>query len=438
MKSFFPTDRSSIFLLIAVLCCVLEGAARKWLVGDVSVAGRLAYFSKDVAFVAIALFGICTVTRSSLLSKPFIVAGLGLTSLGAMTSSISGISLVGGILSARSFLVLPLAAWVVGQSLPRDSLKKAALWISLISIPVAGLGAVQFFSPAGSVLNRYSTEGEYVAMTGFDKRVRATGTFSYITGFSNFGNLAVWAGIASLTLARTPTERLIGMAGTVAGFGCTFETVSRAAALISLGIVVTWAVLGGGVIAKMKNGVLFAILVTVGFLLTGWGDDAIEIASAVQTRSEHATDNLSSRFDYTFIMPLNALYVAPLGGGFGFQQAGRQVLEDLNRLKSSYESAWGRVIMETGIFGLVGVIMTFGAVIKPSWVLYCETADPTTRTVVAVTAATALCFAIVGIHFNHVASFMFWFLAALLLSFDNPTRTAVAPLQAGRSQYLFR
>src|SRR4051794_12522745 len=106
MKSLFPPDRPSWLLLVALLCCVLEGALRKWVVGDTSALGRLAYLSKDIVFFAIAMTGPVLPNRWGQLTKSFLGIGLSLLALGVATSSVSGFNPVGAILSIRSFFVL--------------------------------------------------------------------------------------------------------------------------------------------------------------------------------------------------------------------------------------------------------------------------------------------------------------------------------------------
>ncbi|MXV17842.1 hypothetical protein [Hufsiella ginkgonis] len=82
----------------------------------------------------------------------------------------------------------------------------AFIFIGLCLIETA-LGSIQYFSPPGSLINRYA-EGEgvgVVAMAGAS--VRVTGTFSYLGGFSSFSSFAAF--ITCYYIKRKPGSPLI-------------------------------------------------------------------------------------------------------------------------------------------------------------------------------------------------------------------------------------
>jgi hypothetical protein len=436
-----PTSgsRAALFLLAASLaCCALEGAARKWVLGgDTSIASRLAYLSKDIVMLCFLLLGAGRPNRLTRMAKPLLALGVGLLAVGAICTAGLGVQPVGAVLTIRTFFVLPIAAWAAGRLLPPDALRKFALWIALLSLPMAALATLQFFSSSRSAINRYSTmEAEAHATTSFvSDRVRATGTFSYITGLSEFSILAAWAGIFTFTSARTRAVRWLGYSGLVAGGCCALTTVSRAPVLVIMGLVAVWAFAGGKFGRKLQMAVAMGIAGLAAVSLSGAWGSAGEVIGTVYRRNEIAGDGIGSRFWYQFILPLSAVSESPLGEGLGSQQAsvtngqvGRRGLE------GTYESAIGRTILELGLIGFAGFLATCAAVFRPAWFAYRTAPKGEPRTAMAVTGAALAARALIGFQFNHVASYFFWSMAAALWAWSAaaPRRRGPMPLLAGR------
>jgi hypothetical protein len=403
-------------LWLSLICCVFEGSMRKWGVGDASVAGRLAYLSKDILLTLLLLLGTGRGHALTSMAQPFMCIGLVMIGIGAVASSVSGIEVVGAVLSIRTLVVLPIAAWFAGRLLPSDSLRRFAIWIAILSLPLAALGVLQFYSPSNSPINQYSTEGEYVTTAGVSQRIRATGTFSYITGFGEFAPVAVWAGIVTFTLGVTKWSRMLGYAGLAAGMCCAQTTVSRAPVLISLGLVAVWAVAGGQFRRKAQiAGTIAAAGLTVLFFTEKW-DAADEIATTTYQRHLSGGDTFLYRTWYQFVLPMYAMQAAPFGNGLGTEQAGRTATTAGARSESTFESPWGRTIMEFGAIGLIGFLITLGMIFAPLQSAYRMNIRDESRTVLAVTAALLLSKALLGFQFNHVSAYFFWAIGATVLA----------------------
>jgi hypothetical protein len=415
-----------MLLWLSLMCCVFEGAARKWLVGETSVAGRLAYLSKDIVMAGFLLQHASRNNRLTVIAQPFLTWGLVLLAVGALFSSVSGINPVGAALTIRTFIVLPLAATIAGQCLPANSLRRYAWWVSILAVLICPLGVLQFFSPEGSPINRYSTEGEsHISTAGVSERVRATGTFSYITGFGEFAELGVWAGIVTFSLAKGNRERWIGYAGVIAGLLCSLVTVSRAVVLISCGLVGVWALFGGQVGRKLQSAFTIAIVIVAALSSMDWWNAATEITSTVYLRHESArNDSVSHRLWYQFVLPLYAIDVAPMGNGLGSEQQGRTVdIESQMRGGWTFESPWGRTIMELGVVGFIGFLISWGIAFAPWREAYKVSLSPGSKTALAVTGAALAARAMLGFQFNHVAGYFFWSMAACVLALGNTTDT---------------
>src|SRR5262249_16958985 len=96
-------------VIAAIVCCILEGAVRKWVVpGSGFVIQGVFYFSKDVFFFFAALTALNERQRSPQISQ--LVGILTLASLLVVIAAlpnIADIALVGSVLSLRSIVVIP-------------------------------------------------------------------------------------------------------------------------------------------------------------------------------------------------------------------------------------------------------------------------------------------------------------------------------------------
>jgi hypothetical protein len=420
-----PAQKRALFLLwLSLMCCVFEGAARKWLVGDASVWGRVAYLSKDIVMAAFLIQYRVSTNWLATIARPFLYWGLGLLTAGALFSSLSGINPIGSVLTVRTFILLPAAAWAAGCCLPPDALRRYARWACVLAILICPLAVRQFYSPPGSAINRYSTEGEgQVATSGISQRVRATGTFSYITGMGEFATLGVWAGIIVFSMAQARYERWLGYVGLVAALCCALVTVSRAVAMMSIALVGTWALFGGQVGRKVQAIGVIAMAMWLGLAATDAWQEASEITSTVYLRHESSNDDsIAFRLWYQFVLPLQALDYAPLGNGLGSEQAGRTVDAEMLRSGSTFESPWGRTVMELGIIGFFGFLISLGGAFVPCRAWYLASPDATAKIIRTVTGIALAMRAALGFQFNHVASYFFWSMAACILASGNVAR----------------
>jgi hypothetical protein len=424
---------------------VFEGALRKWGVDEGSIAAKIAYVSKDIVMMAFLALGSGAPSVLTAVAQPYLIGGITLLAAGAALSSMFGIDLLGTALTIKTFFLLPIACLVAGRLLPPDSLRRFAKWIAILSIPLAALGVFQFYSPSNSRLNRYSTIGEEVAATtsGVSERVRATGTFSYISGFGEFAVTAVWAGIVTFTAARTIRERWLGYVGVGSGLCCALVTVSRGVALISLGLVVVWGIAGGRLAQKARVVFVIGFVAFAAVFLTQEWERTGEIVSTVYLRhvSDKNSDTFLGRLWYQFVHPLDAIEIAPSGLGLGSQQSASMLETGLRRRNTAFESPWGKTILELGIVGLLGFLVTLGVAFAPLTVAYRATKRSELRTVLAVTGAALLTRAFVGFQFNHVAIYFFWATSATVLPLANGirlprrARTAAAVRSAKRMSH---
>src|SRR5438067_12486847 len=102
---------AEMILILSILTCVLEGALRKWYFRESAGLVRYAcYFAKDFIFAAI-LF--CPRRASfNVYFKKVLVFGMPLILTGAVLGGIHELNVVGGILSFRALIGLPVLTYL--------------------------------------------------------------------------------------------------------------------------------------------------------------------------------------------------------------------------------------------------------------------------------------------------------------------------------------
>jgi hypothetical protein len=417
-SSIFKFSRVELILIFALVLCVGEGALRKWVLGDTSFLSRVAYISKDFVFALCILIRPFKWGLESMRLRNGIELGLLLMGAGAVISSISDINFLGSVLSTRTFFILPVAAIYASLSLNEKSIHRIVHFIAVLAVVNAVLSAIQFYTPSTSWINRYSTEDSFVATVGFADNVRATGSFSYISGLGYFGFFAVWAATMILAKAKHFVQFAWGTIALSSALLCSLVTASRSIGLMVLFQVLAWLIAGSNFGQKIKI-VLIVGFVGIFLFITDSGNELVEIGSVVHRRAAVTNDDLFSRLEYQFVSPvIQALDLGPMGVGYGTEQAGGGGELAGNRHRSSIESPWGRLILEVGIIGLFGFLITCGTVIAVC-IRGFKNSETERRSIYMLTGFCLVLNFLVGFQFNHVAGFEFWFMAALITAYSN-------------------
>src|SRR2546421_115811 len=104
------THRATQLLLVSIAVCILEGALRKWIFRESGGSIKyVCYFAKDFIFGAILFCRPARPFNNQL--KTVLLFGLPLTATGALLSSVHDLNIVGGVLSLRALIVLPVLAY---------------------------------------------------------------------------------------------------------------------------------------------------------------------------------------------------------------------------------------------------------------------------------------------------------------------------------------
>jgi hypothetical protein len=246
------------------LLLIFEGALRKWIFPQLSAPLLLVRDPIGVMIIFEAY------REGKWPEKWSAVTGI----LSAVLLSICVIQLIAGgnpwiaaLYGLRSYLLPFPVAFIMGENLDEDDLRKFGLATLWILLPMTLIEVGQYLAPADSFLNRGAYEGgSQITYTGL--RVRASGTFSFVTGPYSFAPLAaafvlygfvneklaprwlLWAGAFALLLSipiigsRTLVFELAGVAicagiGAFCGVSQLFQSLKFAAPLLIIAFLVS-------------------------------------------------------------------------------------------------------------------------------------------------------------------------------------------------------
>jgi hypothetical protein len=418
-----PPEKISIttkLLTVGIVCCILEGAGRKWLVPGAGVAVQaIFYFSKDVFFVLAAITALSVRPRSHQIGQ---LRGLlvicAMIILLACLPSIADAALVGGVLSIRSMIVIPFLALAVAAGLKgRRDLEVIAKTIGYLAIPVAVLGVLQFYLPSTHVLNRQLDE--FSVAVEFSGRVRASGTFAFISGMSALSVVSCWAGCFFLL---APPRQKIGYVFVIAGLTCAAAALNRSGMFFSLALLISVLALSPrGLPAAIVLGI---VLGTTALLMGVFDESDDPVASNTADimtgtfRRHEVSDSVESRGGWMLASILDAIVEIPTGRGLGQGQQAENAVSSGQRRFAGYETEMARIVFEIGDLGLFGVLLfrlIVMLILTSSLLTAVQTPLPLHYLRKTTIIALGL-FLLTNTVFDHVASTFAWIIAAVALA----------------------
>jgi len=346
---------------------VLEGAIRKWVLPQVS---HVVYFPSDVfyflkdfvllgAYIGYFLLSDLRTRRRTFLEiKVILVIVFVIVLLQALNPALG--SSVVGLFGFKAYLwYIPLCFLLRDLFDSEAELKAFLLRYLLLSIPVCGLGILQFCSPADSPINVYVATNTDVFTFGAEHRVRITGTFSFITGHATYLFVSMAMLVALLPYERRPLWRYVILGELALLTGNMFMTGSRGP-VIGAGLLIVGSILMGNlgqlVWKQLPLGsLLSALAICAGASLYFFGD-----ATTAFMHRAAGSDDLTERVVEGFIGPLQLLDKAGvIGFGAGATHPGGEALRQRLDLADPVsrppdaEAEMDRVLLELGLFGFV-------------------------------------------------------------------------------------
>ena len=416
----------------ALLLAVFEGVLRKWVLPDL---GQSVYFAKDVLLLGgyVGAFTPSIVRRRPLFERhpANIVLGL-LLVLGLCELANPLLANVAvGLFGLKAYLLDVPLLYLVPRVFP-DVGQLRKTWVAFLAcaaIPVI-LGVIQFSAPADSELNRYAwgDEGgsESVATFGEANKVRITGTFSYVSGYTVYLTVVVLMGVPVALSERSRWIRGAAYGVVVLAVVNLLMTGSRGPFLtltMASGVLLLLA-FRHGVLVGSRAALVVLVMLTLAVMV---GQNAFPEAWASFFERVSENDDVEERLIGIVGNPLAAADAAEFFGyGIGStHQAASFLIPDGTAFvhPPEAEGEWERIILELGPIGFVLVVIVRILIVWRLWTAFTISRDPAYRWFLA----TALLFTVASIPgslvFNHTASVFYWFFAGIALI---PEKTQVA------------
>jgi hypothetical protein len=402
-------------LLSSLALNILEGAIRKWIPDwDVGVRQYLAYFSKDIVFASlILLVPSGTASRPMMIFRHWLVPGCALIIIGAVLSSVYGFNPVGAVLTLRATIVLPVLAWLAAQRLAGLSIRNVAWMLAVFTVLNFALAVIQNRFPSDHILNRYLISDMWIAAIG--SGVRATGTFSYITGLSVMSGVGIWSGMVLLSMARSQLERGAGWIAIASGLGCALASGARSAILIGGGMLLAWVLFSRSSISVAARSLIAAFSLGTLVALSGLFPLYSDMASALLERNESAGDEFTERAFGQLREGVLAIQESPFGNGLGSEQVGGKYYSTGTVGFTTFEGPLPRLVMEVGGLGVAGfLVISVGAIVALQ--IAKRNATPGGKAALFATQLFLPPLFYTNVAFNHTASAFCWMIFASVMA----------------------
>lgn len=409
-------QKAWLVLLAALAMTILEGAFRKWvpLFGE-GMGKYLMYFSKDIIFALVLFFPKRGGQSEALATlQRWLIPGCVILTAGISLSCIHGINPVGAALSFRADILLPVMALLAVPRLAGLSLRWVIWLLAAFTVLNCGLGLEQNRLPQGNFLNRYAADTEQIA--DYAGTVRAAGTFAYIAGMATISSLGIWTGLAWMGLPKTQRQRFGAWITLTAGFGCGLATISRAPIVIGLAMMIGWAFGSKDRISTMARGAtmgIFCLIVATGIGIT---PDFSNLGEKLMQRSETSSDSFQGRAFGQLGETVTAIQMAPLGNGFGTEQVAGTYYATGQMGLNHFENPLPRLVMETGILGLIGYLVICAGAILALQTAKRQASNAGARGALLATQLLLLPMFYSSVLFNHTASAFVWMIFAAVLA----------------------
>ena len=414
-------------LVIAVFFCgIFEGAARKWfLPPEIPEYAYIAYLSKFITFwlVCIAVPAPIAAFRSLFEFRGYLQAGLVMVFCGALLSAVAGFSVSGGVLTIVMVVAGPVLAYSAASRIRAADIEQVLQWIAVMSLFPAVLGLVQFELPVTHVLNKYLGDTGWTQIITDLGRVRATGTFSFISGMTAMTVVSIWAGMSLRTLSASIRDRILGLAAIAAGLTCGFAALSRSAVFLGLALVAVRLVFVG----RDRQLLILIIVGALGYSYlninrpTTQMELEVTLTSGVFVRHSRS-DSVMDRLGSWGSQLADASESVPLGNGFGMNQIGGRAVDTGRRVLVSYEAELARLVAEIGLLGVVGVLVIRIGLLLALFHAWREMVESPTRDALLLSIVTLSLFFVSNTAFNHVAAGFVWPIAGIALAWASNGR----------------
>ena len=141
-----------------------------------------------------------------------------------------------------------------------------------------------------------------------------------------------------------------------------------------------------------------------------------ELGQELMQRQEAAGDSFNERAFGQFQEAYESLMIAPFGNGLGTEQVAGNYYSKGAMGFTTYETQMPRIIMETGVLGLLGFFMICASAIYSLQIVKKASAIKGDRSILLATQLLLISMFYTNVIFNHTASAFAWLIFVIVMS----------------------
>jgi len=165
----------------------------------------------------------------------------------------------------------------------------------------------------------------------------------------------------------------------------------------------------------MKGLATLIVAVAIGYVFN-LNSVVVKLSDTVIARHEISDDTIEGRTVGPFLEAGLATEIAPLGSGFGTEQVAGVYAETGVMSMRRFESQFARLVVETGLVGLLGFLMTCAGTLYVLFRVRQTVIDEGLRRVFVLSVFVIASFFFTNVVFNHFASFFTWVIVTITLA----------------------
>jgi len=192
-----------------------------------------------------------------------------------------------------------------------------------------------------------------------------------------------------------------------------------------------------GRVALLKVGLLSSLMILAAFAL-GVGSGARQMVNAVLERHEQGGDSFQERAFGQLSQAAAVAGVAPFGSGLGTEQVAANYAATRTMKFTTFEDQMPRLILETGVLGLVGFIIICSGAIRAMQQAKRATEDRRMHAVLLVSQVLLGCLFYTNVIFNHIASAFVWLIFTAVMAAAGSARPPLVGAPEPHSKDRFR
>jgi hypothetical protein len=330
------------------------------------------------------------------------------------------------VMNFKNAVLWPLFAIYMAVSFDWSALSKLTRTLNVLVFAMALLGFIQFNSPIDAPINLYAWHVigrmEPIATFGASAGVRATGTFSYITGYSTFASVAFLWMVWRLLNAWSVTDRAFSLLGALSSLVCALTSGSRSPLYqCFLGLVMAVAV-SSQIRHKLRILALLAVMF-VGYF--SFSNERLFVS--FYQRLTEAGDSTSQRIAGAGLEFVRLAFRHPFGVGMGQESnvSDYRIAEQQEAIEF-IEDGRSRMAIEGGWLAILAQMVTlwiFVSIAIRAW----RTGNDQARIAAAAITPAATYLVMNCLWYDHNASALWWFFIGAWLGITIRTTQTSAP-----------